>query len=42
MLELASEISIWMTVSAIFGFAVGWTARGRKRQSGSGAKRRMR
>lgn len=31
MTELASQITVWMLVSAFFGFAVGWLARGRGR-----------
>lgn len=26
---VASQIAIWLVVSALFGFAVGWLARGR-------------
>lgn len=26
---VASQIAVWMAASAIFGFAVGWLARGR-------------
>ena len=28
---LASQIAVWLLVSAVFGFAVGWLARGRGR-----------
>ena len=28
---LASQIAVWLVVSALFGFAVGWLARGRGR-----------
>ncbi len=30
---VASQIAIWLVVSALFGFAVGWLARGRGKES---------
>ncbi len=40
MMFIASQITIWLVVSALFGFAVGWLARGRGR--GKAPKRRRR
>lgn len=29
MMFVASQITIWVVIAALFGFAVGWLARGR-------------
>lgn len=31
MMFVASQIALWILVAAIFGFTVGWVARGRRR-----------
>ncbi len=41
MLFVASQIAIWIVVSTLFGFLVGWIARGR-RVSGRSKRRRFR
>jgi hypothetical protein len=38
---IASQIAIWIVVSVLFGFAIGWLARGRTKGIRSPKKRTM-
>jgi hypothetical protein len=39
---LASQIAVWLVVSALFGFAVGWLARGRGKAAATPKRRKRR
>ena len=39
---LASQIAVWLVISALFGFAIGWLARGRGGAAAPRSKRRRR
>lgn len=39
MMYVASQIAVWMIAAALFGFAVGWSARARKGRSAKGRRR---
>ena len=34
MTYIASVITVWIVIAVMFGFAIGWLARGRKKTSG--------
>lgn len=40
MVYVGTQIVIWVVIATLFGFAIGWLARGR-RGSGSATKRRF-
>jgi hypothetical protein len=40
MVYVGTQIVIWVVIATLFGFAIGWLARGR-RSSGSSTKRRF-
>jgi hypothetical protein len=42
MLFVASQIAAWIVVAVVFGFLIGWLARGRGKQQSRGGKRRFR
>jgi hypothetical protein len=39
---IGSIIALWIVVAVVFGFAIGWLARGRTKSSRSSRKKRMR
>ena len=38
MVFIASQIAVWIVVAALFGFSVGWVARGRRSVSRIGRR----
>ena len=40
MAEIASQITVWLVIAGLFGFAVGWLARGRGRSAAAPRRRR--
>ena len=42
MAYIGSIISIWIVVSVVFGFAIGWLARGRAKGGGRSSKKKQR
>ena len=41
MAYIGSIITLWIVLSVIFGFAIGWLARGRKKGGGRGRKKKL-
>ena len=42
MAYIGSIITLWIVLSVIFGFAIGWLARGRKKGGGRSPKKKLR
>ena len=42
MAYIGSIIAVWIVLSVVFGFAIGWLARGRKKGGGRSKKKKLR